>query len=106
MITILAEAEHKNPTIARKQLKVIEYELSKGQPLLVVMEMSPLLLWIMQDKIFSGEKNVSKLSKYINSTWIILRKELTQWAIEGKIYLMSYIAQAGSNTRLSNREQI
>jgi len=90
MITILAESERKNPSIARKQLKVIEYELSKGHPLLVVIEMSPLLLWIMQDKIFKGEKNVSKLSKYINPIWIILRKQLTQWALEGKIYLMSY----------------
>ena len=90
MITILAESERKNPNIARKQLQIIEYELSKDQSLLVVMEMSPLLLWIMQDKIFKGEKNISKLSKYISPNWIAIRNQLAQWALEGKIYLMSY----------------
>jgi hypothetical protein len=91
MITILAEADHQNINIAKKQLEIINYNISiSDEPILVIMEMSPLLLWIMQNKIFEGVKNVSKLSICINIVWNNMRKELTKLAIQGKIYLMSY----------------
>lgn len=48
MITILAEADHQNINIAKKQLEIINYNISiSDEPILVIMEMSPLLLWIL-----------------------------------------------------------
>lgn len=91
MITILAEAEHRNYNINKKQLELINYAVANSEePILIIMEASPLLLWIMQNKIFEGIKNVSKLGIYINSTWKNMRNTLVKLALTGKIYIMSY----------------
>ena len=89
MITILAESEHENKNIANKQIEIINSMITRNNKL-VIMEMSPLSLWIMQDIILSGCKNIKELEIYINPTWSYLRKTLTKLAIQGKIYLLSY----------------
>jgi len=89
-ITALAEAEHYNPFpggIGSKQLEIIKQQ---DEPTIVIMEMSPLDLWILQNRILAGCKQVNKLSKYIFQAWKHLRKDLVKLAIQGKIYLMSY----------------
>ena len=91
MITILAEAEHRNYNINKKQLELINHAVANSEePILIIMEQSPLLLWIMQNKIFEGVKNVSKLGTYINSTWKCMRNTLVKLALTGKVYIMSY----------------
>lgn len=86
-ITALAEAEHYNANIGKTQIEFIK---QYNKPCLVVMEMSPISLWILQNKIFEGVKQISKLKRYIYSAWSNIKEDLVKLAIQGKIYLMSY----------------
>lgn len=99
-ITALAEAEHQpSPTrlstkkatwgnrIGPKQIQIIKQQ---DEPTVVIMEMSPLDIWILQNRILAGYKQVNNLCKYIHNTWKPIRKDLIKLAIKGKIYLMSY----------------